>query len=199
VLTQKEFQKERGMKFVLGLIIGLLIPAVAAYCYFRFGYAPVATSSAPMPFEERMAKMALHARIQKDAPKKEAPIPADEANLTQGATVYLENCSFCHGLPNQKASLAAKGMFPLPPQLFNKDEMVTDDPVGVTYWKVSNGIRMTGMPGFGETLSKDQVWRVSVLLANADKLPPSVQSALVKAPAEPAPAPSPAPQTRKKK
>jgi hypothetical protein len=71
--------------------------------------------------------------------------------------------------------------------------------VGVTYWKVSNGIRMTGMPGFGETLSKDQVWRVSVLLANADKLPTSVQSALVKAPAEPAPAPSPAPQARKKK
>lgn len=189
------------MKFIFGLIIGLLIPAVAAYCYFRFGYAPVATSSAPMPFEKTMAKMALHARIQKEAPKKEAPIPADEANLTQGAAVYLENCAFCHGLPNQKATMAAKGMFPLPPQLFNKDEMVTDDPVGVTYWKVSNGIRMTGMPGFGETLTQDQVWRVSVLLANADKLPPPVQSALVKTPAEPGstPAPSPTPQTRKKK
>ena len=189
------------MKFVFGLIIGLLIPAVAAYCYFRFGYAPVATSSAPMPFETTMAKMALHARIQKEAPKKEAPVPADEMNLTQGAAVYLENCAFCHGLPNQKATMAAKGMFPLPPQLFNKNEMVTDDPVGVTYWKVSNGIRMTGMPGFGEMLTRDQVWRVSVLLANADKLPPSVQLALAKTPAEPAaaPAPSPAQQTRKKK
>ena len=147
--------------------------------------------------------MALHARIQKEAPKKEAPVPADETNLTQGAAVYLENCAFCHGLPNQKATMAAKGMFPLPPQLFNKDEMVTDDPVGVTYWKVSNGIRMTGMPGFGEMLMKDQIWRVSVLLANADKLPPQTQAALAKSggPAEPegAAAPSPAPQTRKKK
>jgi mono/diheme cytochrome c family protein len=190
-------------KFIFGLIIGLLIPAVAGYSYFRFGYAPVATSSAPMPFEERMAKMALHARIQKEAPKKEAPFPVDEANLTQGAGVYLENCAFCHGLPNQKASMAAKGMFPLPPQLFNKDEMVTDDPVGVTYWKVSNGIRMTGMPGFGEMLTQDQIWRVTMLLANADKLPAQTQSALAKSggPAEPAatPAPAPAPQTRKKK
>lgn len=190
-------------KFIFGLIIGLLIPAIAGYCYFRFGYAPVATSSAPMPFEERMAKMALHARIQKEAPKKEAPFPVDEVNLTQGAGVYLENCAFCHGLPNQKASMAAKGMFPLPPQLFNKDEMVTDDPVGVTYWKVSNGIRMTGMPGFGEMLTKDQIWRVSILLANADKLPAQTQAALAKSggPAEPgpAPAPSPAPQARKKK
>jgi mono/diheme cytochrome c family protein len=168
------------VKFVLGLIIGLLIPAVVGYCYFRYGYAPVATSSAPMPFEKNMARMALHAHIQKEAPKKDAPLPASELNLSQGANVYAENCAFCHGLPDQKASRAAKGMFPLPPQLFSKDEMVTDDPVGVTYWKVSNGIRMTGMPGFGEMLTKDQLWQVSMLLKHADKLPPSVQSGLTK-------------------
>ena len=167
-------------KFVFGLIIGLLVPAAVGYCYFRYGYAPVATSSAPMPFEAKMARMALHARIEKEAPKKDAPFPANEIHLSQGAAIYSENCAFCHGLPNQKGTLAAKGMFPLPPQLFNKDEMVTDDPIGVTYWKVSNGIRMTGMPGFGEMLSKDQVWQVSLLLKNADKLPPTVQSALVK-------------------
>jgi mono/diheme cytochrome c family protein len=173
-------------KFVFGLILGLLIPAAAGYCYFRFGYAPVATSSAPMPFEKTMAKLALHARIQKEAPTKGAPIPADEANLTQGATVYADNCAFCHGLPNQKATMAAKGMFPLPPQLFEKDEMVTDDPVGVTYWKVSNGIRMTGMPGFGEMLNPTQMWQVSLMLANADKLPAQAQSALTKPAVTPA-------------
>src|SRR5215472_14549207 len=170
------------MKFVFGLIIGLLIPAIAAYCYFRFGYAPVAAASAPMPFEERMAKMALHARIQKEAPKKEAPVPADEMNLTQGAAVYLENCAFCHGLPNQKATNAAKGMFPLPPQLFNKDQMVTDDPVGETYWKVHNGIRLTGMPGIAEMLSDNQIWQVSQMLKNADKLPASATASLAPKP-----------------
>jgi mono/diheme cytochrome c family protein len=190
-------------KFVFGLILGLLIPAVAGYCYFRFGYAPVATSSAPMPFEKTMAKMALHARIANEAPKKDSPVPTDEANLTQGATVYTENCAFCHGLPNQKATMAAKGMFPLPPQLFEKDDMVTDDPTGVTYWKVSNGIRMTGMPGFGEMLTPTQMWQVSLLLAKADKLPPGTQAVLTKpavAPASaPASAPAPAqPQPKKK-
>jgi mono/diheme cytochrome c family protein len=138
------------MKFLFGLILGLLITAAVGYGYFRFGYAPVATSSAPMPFE----------------------------NLTQGAAVYAQNCAFCHGAPGQKTTMAAKGMFPLPPQLFAKEEMVTDDPVGATYWKVSNGIRMTGMPGFAEMLTPTQIWQVSLLLANADKLPVQVQSAL---------------------
>jgi thiosulfate dehydrogenase len=188
-------------KFIFGLILGLLIPAVIGYCYFSLGYAPVATASAPMPFEKTMAKLALRARIQKEAPTKAPPIPADETNLTQGATIFVQNCAFCHGLPNQKASLAAKGMFPNPPQLFEKDEMVTDDPMGETYWKISNGIRMTGMPGFGEMLNPNQVWQVTMLLAKADKLPPGAQAALNKpatATAVPADAPAPPQQPRKK-
>jgi thiosulfate dehydrogenase len=171
-------------KFILGLILGLLIPAAVGYCYFRYGYAPVATASRPMPFEKAMARLALRARIQKEAPKS-APIQPTEANLTGGARVYTDNCAFCHGWPNQPASKAAKGMFPLPPQLLTADEMVTDDPAGVTYWKVKNGIRMTGMPGFGEMLSDNEMWQVSEMLAHADKLPPSTMAALQKSPTSP--------------
>jgi thiosulfate dehydrogenase len=188
-------------KFLFGLILGILIPAVLVLCYFGLGYAPVATSAPPMPFEKNMAKMALHARIAKEAPKKDAPMPADDTNLAQGAMVYAENCAFCHGLPNQKATMAAKGMFPLPPQLFEKDDMVTDDPAGVTYWKVSNGIRMTGMPGFGEMLTPTQMWQVSMLLAHADKLPAPAQAVLVKPAVTPAATQSvpAAPQPQKNK
>ena len=67
--------------------------------------------------------------------------------------------------------------FPKPPELF-KGDGVTNDPVGVTYWKVANGIRLTGMPGFNGSLSTDQMWQVSLLLANANKLPATVVSAL---------------------
>ena len=90
-------------------------------------------------------------------------------------------------------------MFPLPPQLFNKDEMVTDDPVGVTYWKVANGIRLTGMPGFGETLGTTQVWQISQMLKNADKLPEPTTTALTKMLPLPAPDASPTPAATPKK
>ena len=71
----------------------------------------------------------------------------------------------------------AKGEFPKAPELF-KGTGVTDDLAGVTYWKVANGIRLTGMPGFSGSLSSEQMWQVSLLLANADKLPATVRSAL---------------------
>jgi mono/diheme cytochrome c family protein len=52
---------------------------------------------------------------------------------------------------------------------------VSDDPSGETFWKVANGIRLTGMPAFKDILSETQIWQVSLLLANADKpLPPEV-------------------------
>jgi mono/diheme cytochrome c family protein len=54
----------------------------------------------------------------------------------------------------------------------------TDDPVGDTYWVVANGIRLTGMPGFTGSLSSDQMWQVSLLLANADKVSAVVKRAL---------------------
>jgi mono/diheme cytochrome c family protein len=80
-------------------------------------------------------------------------------------------------LPGQEQTPIAKGEFPKPPALF-KGKGVTDDPAGVTYWKVANGIRLTGMPGFKGSLTDEQMWQVSLLLANADKLPATAQSAL---------------------
>jgi mono/diheme cytochrome c family protein len=186
-------------KFILGLIIGLLLPVICGYLYIKLGMMPVATSSATLPMEEWIARNSLRARIHREAPK-DSPVPADEPNLTQGARAYVANCSFCHGLPGQPATNAAKGMFPLPPQLFNKDEMVADDPVGATYWKIANGIRLTGMPAFGETLGSTQVWQISQLLKNADKLPEQTTAALTKSAPTPTPAasPSPTPPAKKK-
>jgi len=163
-------------KFLFGVIIGLVLVPLVVYIYFSQGLAPVATSEPPMPFEKMFARMALHTRLDKEVPKN-VPIANDEANLAAGAQVYKEHCAVCHGLPAQPQSAIASGMFPKPPKLM-EGTGVTDDPPGETYWKVSGGIRMTGMAGFERTLSTAQMWQVSLLCANADKLSASVKQSL---------------------
>ena len=162
--------------FVLGVGATVLLAVAGAYVYFGRGMAPVATAAAPMPFEAKLAHMALHARLEREMPG-EAPVPADETNLAAGARVYVQHCAVCHGVPGAEPTAIAKGEFPRPPHLF-RGKGVTDDSAGETYWKVANGIRMTGMPGFGKSLSTDEMWQVSLLLANADKLPASVSVVL---------------------
>ncbi len=161
---------------VLGMILGAAAIAFGVYFYFATGRAPVATSAPPMPFEKKLAHKALSARIDSEMPKT-VPFQPDEPNLAAGAQVYREHCAVCHGLPGQKETLIAKGMYPRPPKLL-EGKGVTDDEPGESYWKVANGIRLTGMPGFRPALSETQMWQVSLLVANADKLPNSVHDTL---------------------
>lgn len=173
------------MKFVAGLILGLLILPCGAYLYFTGGSAPVATTDSDMPFEKYFAKKAQHARVDKEMPKN-VPIQATEANYVAGAELYKQHCAVCHGLPLTPKSAIAQGMYPKPPLLM-EGKGVTDDEPGESYWKIFNGFRLTGMPGFSKTLSETQMWQMALLVANADKLPPSAKAILV-APAPTAPA-----------
>jgi thiosulfate dehydrogenase len=161
---------------VLGMILGAAVVVFGVYFYFATGQAPVATSASPMPFEKRLAHGALDAVIGREMPKT-VPLQPDEGNLVAGALVYREHCAVCHGLPEQKPTAIAAGMYPHPPKLL-EGKGVTDDEPGESYWKVANGIRLTGMPGFRLRLSETQMWQVSQLVANADKLPKSVYDVL---------------------
>jgi len=171
------------VKFIIGLIVGLLVVPCGAYLYFTGGSAPVATTDSDMPFETFFAHKALNARIAKDMPKN-VPLQPTEGGYLDGAALYKQHCAVCHGLPLAPKTAIATGMYPRPPQLF-QGKGVTDDPPGESYWKIFNGIRLTGMPGFSKSLSETQMWQLALLLANADKLPASAKAALV-APSAPA-------------
>ena len=155
------------MKFLAGLFLGVLILPSFLYLDFRFGKPPVATS-------EILVELA----IWRSEMPRSSPFKADAGVYLEGARVYKENCAVCHGLIGQPEPTIARGMFPRPPQLLDPKEMVTDDPPGETYWKAKNGIRLSGMPGFQASLKDEQLWAVSLLLANADKLPDEVNKEL---------------------
>ena len=177
---------------IVGIVIGVLLVAAGAWFYFSTGRAPVAAADPPMPFEKKLAKAAQHARIEKD-PHTDAPVPADEATYLAGADVYKQNCAVCHGLPGESQSAIAEGMYPKPPELFHGTG-VTDDPAWETYWKAKNGLRLSGMPSFKTHLNDTQLWQVSVLLANADKISPAVKTVLASPPSiAPPPASAAAP------
>lgn len=160
-------------KGVLIFVAGVITPFIVAWLFILSGGMPVATKSPPLPLEKYLAKTALHAVLRGEM-NKTAPLTADENTLREGARVYTQNCAGCHGFTNEGESGVAKGMFPPPPQLLPPKGGVTDDPVGETYWKVKNGIRLTGMPGFSDSLTETQMWQVSLFLVHVNQLPPGV-------------------------
>jgi thiosulfate dehydrogenase len=194
-ILQRWVETEMVKGLVLGVVLTLLVVFGCVYFYFSTGHAPVAVTDPPMPFEKKFAHMALDAHIEKQA-APQSPVAADEKNYLSGVDVYKEHCAVCHGLPDQPKSAIAQGMYPAPPQLFHGIG-VSDDPASETYWKAENGIRLTGMPGFKGRLTETQIWQVSVLLANSDKIPASVKAALVAPQVPPTTAPAAAPTPAK--
>ena len=57
---------------------------------------------------------------------------------------------------------------------------VSDDDPGETFWKVKNGIRLTGMPSYQHILSDAEMWDVALLLKNADQPLPDPVKAILK-------------------
>lgn len=183
------------MRFLLGLALGILAVPIAVLIYLRVGHPPVAVADQPFLFEKQIVRAPLHIRIDEEMPKQ-SPIDPSDTNLEAAAHIYRQQCAACHGLYNQTSSFAAH-MYPDAPQLWAPHGHhgvvgVSDDPVGETYWKVANGIRLTGMPAFGKILTSTQMWQVSLLLSRADKPLPASALSLLKQPLnlDPSQAPS---------
>jgi len=178
-------------KYVLVFIIGILLVPAAFYLYLRSGYAPVSTSASPLPFERFFAKLAMRATLSHDVPKADK-IPPTESDLKAGAKLYRANCAICHGIPNAQQTGISKGMYPHPPQFFKPGRSTAYDssrpfrPANPkAYWKVKNGVRLTGMPSFKGSLTEQQIQELSQFVGNARNLPPSVIAVLENNPEKP--------------
>jgi mono/diheme cytochrome c family protein len=167
------------LRFIVGLLVGLLVvfPA-AAYLYVKLGFLSLATTAKPLPFEEFLAHTALRESVG-SAKNAKSPLTVSEADLMAGAKEYGEHCAVCHGVPGRPQTKIAAGMFPSPPTLLEGRDMVTQDPEGSIFWKISHGIRLSGMPRF-DTLSETERWQITMLLKQADQLPAAVTKELQK-------------------
>jgi mono/diheme cytochrome c family protein len=187
-------------RILFGVILCLVLVPAIVLAWFRWGHPPVAVADPPFPMERQIVQIPLNARIDREMPGN-PPIQGDEGNLVAGAGIYRDQCAACHGFYGKPSSFAAH-MYPPAPQLWAQHKNsnvvgVSDDPPGETYWKAANGIRLTGMPAFKDTLTDTQIWQVSLLLANADKPLPPAALQIVRGEEPPAAAPNAPTQSSK--
>ena len=171
-------------KVFLGFLLGVIVVVGGVAAYLRFGALPVGTGDKPFPFEKEIVKVPLKARIASQM--KTAPFGTSEDVYESGAKVYRAQCAACHGTPGHDVAYA-RHMYPVAPQLWKRHARnnvvgVSDDEPGETYWKVANGIRLSGMPAYDHVLSDTEMWQVTLLLKNADQALPEPVMRILTAP-----------------
>ena len=163
--------------FVLGILFSIVVALATGYAVVTTGTVPASAVSGPIWGEDWVAGTDLDAVLAKEAPKGPNPVPLTDVNLITGIDLFAQHCAICHGTAKGDASESsiARGEYPHPPQLAS--EAVEDDPEGYTFWKVKNGIRWTGMPAWGKTLSDEQIWTLALFLKHMGKVPPAAEQA----------------------
>lgn len=111
----------------------------------------------PGSFETRTADRAKHSLIRLASRHGIPPVPGDtRASVEAGATHYGLDCSLCHGVDGRAQTAPGRWMYPRAADLTSK--RVQDYSDQELFWIINNGIRFTGMPGFGKIETPDHIW-----------------------------------------
>jgi len=89
--------------------------------------------------------------------------------LHEGLAHYADHCAICHGNNGGGETMLGKTMYPRPPNLAGQETQSMPD--GELYYPIQYGIRLSGMPAFGDPKDDDQeTWNLVAFLRHLPKL-----------------------------
>ena len=111
----------------------------------------------PSSLETRIANLANRSVIHLASRHGIPPPPVDpRASVEAGGTHFGLDCAICHGIDGRSQTPAGQWMYPRATDLTSKQVQSYSD--RELFWIINNGIRFTGMPGFGKLETPDHIW-----------------------------------------
>ena len=99
----------------------------------------------------------------------------DPALIRQGAGNYNAMCTGCHLSPGMAGTELSEGLYPSPPDLTKAD---IGDP-SHHFWVIKHGIKASGMPAWGKSMSDEYIWNMVAFLKVLPDLDAEQYKALV--------------------
>jgi mono/diheme cytochrome c family protein len=161
------------MRLRLLALIGVLaiLAVIFKAGYFLGGFYNVAATEAEPDIVAWALTRARTASIQRHASGTPPMSLNDPAEVRNGARAFSERgCANCHGAPGVAWAKWSEGLRPDPPDL---KKIVANREPRELFWVIKNGIKMTGMPGFGVIGVPDQeIWSMVAFLKKLPDVSP---------------------------
>lgn len=124
--------------------LGAVVAAVGLAYLMSTGLSARET---PGALETALAVRARNLTIGWHARNLANPTQATAEILTEGREHFADHCATCHANDGSGNTDYGRGMFPKPPDMrLPRTQQLTD---GELFYIIENGVRFTGMPGFG--------------------------------------------------
>lgn len=112
----------------------------------------------PSQIETALANAAKDVVIPIEASSAKNPLPSSDEVVEQGERVYLGSCAMCHGTDGHAHTDLGRYMYPPAMDLTSPHVQHWSD--ADLYWIIQNGVRLTGMPAWKNTLSDTDTWKL---------------------------------------
>jgi mono/diheme cytochrome c family protein len=154
-------------RFIGSVLLVAILLALGTGLYFGSGRYDVAASRPP-DLLDRFGDWVKRRAVPVQAAKADAMALVGAGVVEGGLQHYATNCLPCHGAPGVEGMEFRQGLQPRPPGIVGpRVQHWTDSEL---FWIVKNGIRMTGMPGFGVNHSDKEIADIVAFVRHAPAL-----------------------------
>lgn len=155
--------------FVIVCSIATLLLLVCVIFWHHVRETGFSTRVEPTSMEAMMAGSLREGAIPGRYAQMKNPVASDEATLTEARAHFADHCAVCHGNNGDGKTMFGKGMYPRPPDLRAPDTQHMSD--GEIYWTIKNGVRLSGMPAFGDPGDDDlDSWKLVCFIRHLPKM-----------------------------
>jgi mono/diheme cytochrome c family protein len=147
----------------------VVLGALAAFVYVKSGIYNVAASKPHTNFTEWLTHETMIHSVRSHAKGIVAPPIVTADQVARGYCTYETHCVACHGAAAVARQHWVSGLEPQPPYLLDASHQWKPREL---FWIVKNGIKMTGMPSWRDSLTDRQIWDVVAWLKASSQLPP---------------------------
>lgn len=167
----------RALGLILAFVVGLLVLPLIVGVMAMVGWLPTNAVSQPPAAEVAIGERALDASLEARAKGLHNPVAAnDTAALLAGEKLFRENCGGCHGGARADSAWGARNFYPRVPQFWRVEE--DDVPAAdEAFVAIRDGIRYSGMGGWKDIISEQEIWQVANFVSRMHHLPPDVNRA----------------------
>lgn len=136
----------RRSKIAIGLIVALLLAGVTTmWSMLRNGFSSL---DEPSVIEAFMASTMRRYSVPSDLKNAKNPLPVTPEILAEGLSHFADHCATCHGNDGKGQTAMGPKFYPKVPDMTQPGTQSQSD--GALFATIENGIRLTGMPAFGE-------------------------------------------------
>lgn len=160
----------KTLKWIAAIVV--LLAAAGLGTFYYLARQGLSAREKPPALEVWAARLFRHLAVPSAARDLKNPVSLTPERLTRARAHFADHCASCHGNDGRGQTTLGRNMYPPAPDMALPDTQSLSD--GEIFYTIKNGVRLTGMPAWGEDTPKDDEssWELVHFIRHLPKITP---------------------------